>query len=199
MLAPTIAVAQISNYGLKAGVQSTGAYSDPPMDGRVIGFSIYGFADWEISDSFFSTTDLGITQRGFSNSQIQTDETGQFIRKVEANTKVYYTSLVSYFNVRTTLAKVQPYLGAGPRLDLLVYKSLGEYKFSSISTEDQTANGLDDFVFGGSFVVGIRNVSISSVSLRIEAKYEVDVTDSFSETSRDYRNNALTVVVGVNL
>lgn len=199
LTAPYIAIGQISNYGLKAGIQSAGAYADPPMDGRIVGFSIQGFADWEIDDSFFSTLDLGITQRGFSNSQIRTDETGQRIGKVVANTKLLYATIFPFLNLTTTIKKLQPFVGVGPRLDLLVHKKLGDYNFSVGTLEDLTAHELERVIFGGSVVAGIRNLSISNVNIRVEAKYEVDVTDSFGEDPRNYRNNVLALLVGVNL
>jgi len=198
-LAPTIAFGQISNYGLKVGIQSAGVYSDPSVDGRVLGFSIYGFKDWKITNSLFTTIDLGFSQKGFTNSQIETDETGQFIQKVEAHTKILYASLAPYLNIKTELANIQPYLGLAPRLDLIVNKWLGKYKFSSGPYKDPSARAFDKFAFGGSFVAGIKNLSIDDIKFRVEAKYEADITDSLSKYPREYRNNAIMLVLGINL
>lgn len=46
--APAIIVGQSSNFGVKAGILSAGAYADPSTDGRVIGFCFYGFTDIKI-------------------------------------------------------------------------------------------------------------------------------------------------------
>lgn len=197
LLAPAIAVGQFSNYGIKSGILSAGAYSDPSTDGRVIGFSTYGFTDFEISNSFFCTIDLGITQRGFSNSELRTDETGLPIEEVEAKTKLLYATLAPSFNVNVQSVNLPMFFGMAPRFDVLLERSLGTYGTSP--AKDYTATLLDEFVLGVSMIGGIRKLKVDSINLRLEAKYEIDVTDSFSNSARMFRNNAIMLVVGIIL
>ena len=197
VLLPLKTFGQIENFGVKVGVQSAGVYSNPSMDGRVAGFGFYVFTDWQLSESLFNTIDFGISRKGFSNTQNQTDETGQLIREAEANTYTYYLSLASILNFDINLADLQSYVGFGPRIDWLIDKSLGEYGPSPWI--DYTASDLDKFVFGGSFVLGIKSLSLQGVNFRLEGKYEVDISDSFSDFPRNYRNNAFMLGVGVSL
>lgn len=197
LLTPMIAVGQSSNFGVKAGILSAGAYSDPSTDGRVIGFSIYGFSDIEITNRFFTTIDLGITQRGFSNTELRTDETGLPIAEIEAKTKLLYATLTPSFNINIQSSDIPLFFGVAPRFEVLIDRNLGTYETST--AKDFTASSIDDFVFGFSVTGGVRELNVGSMDLRLEAKYEIDVTDSFSNSSRIFRNNALVLAVGIIL
>jgi hypothetical protein len=61
---------QIDSYGLKIGIQSAGVHSYLYSMKRYYGISFYGFTDIKITKDFFSTIDLGFTQRGFKNTPI---------------------------------------------------------------------------------------------------------------------------------
>jgi hypothetical protein len=197
-LISSTAFAQVDNYGLKIGAQSTGAYSDPYDFNRNIGFGIYGFADVKLSPKFFSTLNLGYTQRGYTDSQIETDQMGQKIQTVEATSRLSYISLSGVVN--TNLSTTFPfYIGAGPRFDYLINTSPGKYEFSSVTAEDDVAKSLSNFVLGGSLVTGIRDISIIDTEFRVEVKYEIDVTDSLRGGPATFRNNALMFAIGFNL
>jgi len=47
------ALAQIEDYGLKIGGQSTGVYSEQLEVDRIASFSIYGFADIKLTSIYF--------------------------------------------------------------------------------------------------------------------------------------------------
>lgn len=193
-LISSTAFAQIENYGLKIGAQSAGAYSDPLEVSRVTGFSIYGFADVKLTSNLFSTLDLGYTQRGYTTSQEETGPSGQRIQTVEATSKLSYITFAPFLNLPVESTPI--YFGAAPRFDFLVSTSPGKYEFTSVTVEDSIPENLDDFVFGGSVVMGIKDLSISNANFRVEAKYEVDITNS-ADSPGKYRNNALMVVLGV--
>ncbi|MEX0662941.1 MAG: hypothetical protein WEA58_02185 [Balneolaceae bacterium] len=197
-LISSTAFGQIDNYGLKLGGQSAGAYSEQVEFSRVAGFGIYGFADIKLTPKLFSTLDLGYTQRGFTNSQIETDPMGQQMQTAEATSRLSYISFAGFLNA--SLSKSFPlYIGAGPRFDYLIDTSPGKYEFTSVTIEDNTAEALDDFVMGGSLIAGIKDLSFMSTEFRVEVKYEVDLMDSFSDSSFTYRNNTVMLVLGLNL
>jgi len=196
ILFSSTAFAQIDSYGLKIGAQSAGVYSNLFEVSRVAGFSIYGFADIELTPNLFSTLDLGYTQRGYTISQEETGPTGQTIQTVEATSKLSYISFAPFLNI--PLKPSSMYIGAAPRFDFLVATSPGRYEFTSATFEDDIPENLDDFVIGGSIVTGIKDLSIGNMNFRVEAKYEIDLSNSANGTV-SYRNNTLMVVLGVAL
>ena len=192
------AFGQLNDFGIKVGGQSAGAFSDQNDFSRVVGFGIYGFADIKLNQMLFTTLDLGYTQRGFTNSQTETDSMGQKIQKVEATSRLSYISFTGFLNA--SFSRESPfYFGAGPRVDYIIDSTAGKFEFTSVTVEDNTSEGLDDFVVGGSFIAGIKDLSIMSSEFKVELKYEVDFTDSFSESAFSYRNNALMLVIGLSL
>jgi hypothetical protein len=123
---------------------------------------------------------------------------GQKIQRVDATSRLSYLSFTSFLNA--SISSESPfYLGAGPRIDYLIDSTTGQFDFTTETVEDNTSKGLDDLVVGASILAGIQDLSIMSTELRVELKYEVDLTDSVSESTFSYRNNALMLVIGLSL
>lgn len=190
------AFAQVDGFGFKIGGQSAGAYSKPFEAGRLAGFSLYGFADIKLTPNLFSTLDVGYTQRGYTNSQEESGPAGQRIQTVKATSELSYISFAPFLNIPLRSAPV--YIGAAPRFDLLVGTSPGTYEFTDVSVEDRVPENLNDVVFGGSVVAGIRDLTVGDLAFRVEAKVEMDITDSLDGPGT-YRNNALMIVLGMAL
>lgn len=197
VLYPTGAYGQINEYGIKIGAQSTSVFSDPSVDNRIIGFSGYIFVDRQLNESLFTNIDLGFTQRGFRNASNEINEDGEFIQRVEATSRLYYLSLSPSLNLALPVISSNAYVGLGPRLDLLIDTQPGEYEFTNVTVSEDIVNDFDDLAFGASFVAGFKKIPIGGLSVRVEAKYEVDITDSLSNHPREFRNNAIMVVLGV--
>ena len=190
---------QIGNYGIKVAIQSAGVYSNIYGMDRFYGLSLYGFTDFIISKNIFSTIDFGVTQRGFKNSMDERNETGEFVQKVIATSKLTYISFASFINVNLPLASSSIYFGTGPRFDFLTSKVQGEYSFTNVTVTDELVNYLDKYIFGVSFIAGVKNINFYGIDLRFEGKYEVDITDSMSKYPAEYRNNVFMVAVGISL
>lgn len=188
---------QLNEFGVKLGAQSAGVYSDPAVDERVIGFSAYGFIDIQLGNRFFSTVDVGFTRRGFRNVQHETNEAGEVMQRVEATSGLSYVSLTPLINIEAFRNRQNFYFGIGPRFDLLVSRSAGEYEFTNSTFREEEVDEFDEFVFGAAITAGVKNISLMEFKLRVEAKYEVDITDSLSDYPREFRNNALMLVMGI--
>ena len=199
LLFPINSFCQIDGYGIKIGIQSAGVYSNFYSMNRFYGLSFYGFTDIKITKDFSSTIDLGITQRGFKNTMDERNEYGDFVQEVIATSKLTYISFVPFINFNTSLISSSIYLGAGPRFDILIDRSLGKFKFTSITVTDNLVNYLDKYVFGVSIIGGIKNIRLWRVSFRIEAKYEADITDSMSKYPAKFRSNVFMLEFGINL
>jgi opacity protein-like surface antigen len=185
------------NFGVKAGIQSAGMMSDPSLDGRVWGNSAYLFTDYRFGRDFSFAVDFGITQRGFKVSQEETDETGQKIKDVTATSEMTYVSFTPFLNFDIGRRFLRPYVGAGPRLDILATREPGEFEFTSVTVTDETVNSFDRYAFGTSFVAGIKNVPDTGMQVRFEAKYEMDFSDSLSDHPREFKNRVIMFVLGI--
>ena len=187
----------VTKFGIKGGIQTAGMSSEPSLDGRVWGYSVYAYADRRIHDYLSFNLDIGITQRGFKSSQDETDETGQFIREVTATSKMTYVSISPVLNLDIGQRLYRPYFGVGPRVDFLAERSPGEFKFTEVTVADETVDHFDSTVLGFSLVAGFKRVSAGGIGLRLEAKYESDFTDSLGRSDREFKNNAYMLVLGI--
>lgn len=190
---------QIDSYGLKIGIQSTGVYSNLYSMNRFYGLSLYGFADIKITEDFFSTIDLGFTQRGFKNTMDERNDYGEFVQEVIATSKLTYISFTPSINFNTQIASSTIYLAAGPRFDFLIDRVPGKFKFTAVTITDELVNYLDKYVFGVSIIGGIKNIRFGGTSFRLEGKYEVDITDSMSKYPAKFRSNVFMLAFGINL
>ncbi len=187
----------VTRFGIKGGIQSAGMSSDPSLDGRVRGYSVYAYADRRIGKNFSFNLDIGVTQRGFKSSQDERDFTGQFIQEVTATSELTYVSISPILNLDIGQFLYRPYIGIGPRVDFLADRTPGEFEFTEVTVPDETVDHFDKTVFGVSFVAGIKRVSVEGIGLRLEAKYETDFTDSLGRAEREFRNNAYMLVLGI--
>ena len=194
-----VAYSQTNYFGLKLGIQSAGVSDNQFAEGRILGFSIYGFVDLNISHNFNSTIELGLTQRGYKNKMIETSEEGEFIQDVIATSKVTYISISPFVDYNIFLPSNIIYLGIAPRFDILVNKEPGKFSFTTITITDELINYLDKTIWGISFVAGIKDIKLSGINFRIEGKYEMDITDSLSKYPANYKNNVLMLLIGVNI
>ena len=190
---------QIDSYGLKIGIQSAGVHSYLYSMKRYYGISFYGFTDIKITKDFFSTIDLGFTQRGFKNTMDERNDYGEFVQEVIATSKLTYISFTPSINFNTPIASSSLYLGAGPRFDFLIDRVPGKFKFTAVTVTDELVNYLDKYVFGVSIISGVKNIRFVGASFRLEGKYEVDITDSMSKYPAKFRSNVFMLALGINL
>lgn len=198
-LYPISTFCQLNNYGLKLGIQSAGMYNNLFDEGRVLGFSLYCFKDFDFSKQFNLTIDLGATQRGFTNEMIERNNEGESIKSVEAVSKLTYISLASFINFKSSIASQTIYFGAAPRFDFLVHRKRGTWNFTKVIVEDELVNYFDKYIFGASFVIGIKNLNLINIHFLVEGKYETDITDSMGKYPAEFRNNVFMLVLGAKL
>ncbi len=191
--------AQIDEIGFKFGMQSAGMSSSMPIDGRITGFSGFGYMDYWLGNNVVATLNMGLTQRGFARSMNETDPSGMVIQELEAKTRLVYAGLNPTLRLQTSGQNngLRFFAGAGPRFDWLISRSKGEFDFSMGSVHDETADFFNRFVLGTSFSAGISNIQVHNFRLMFEAVYDLDITDSTSQYPVDYRNNAVMLRLGI--
>lgn len=106
-----------------------------------------------------------------------------------ADDHITYVSLPLLLKVKVSSSKISPYLIAGPRLDYLIDKKLENVGYRVVY------DNLKQFVLGSSFGIGIQTYS----AISIEARYNVDVTNSFHDSGIELYNKSFDVWIGVTL
>jgi len=95
------------------------------------GFGLGVFGNYHFINLFSLTVQLQYAQKGYTEKQDETGETGNYIQTVEANTRLDYLSVPILAKIEYSNLAVTPYALVGPRFDYLVNKRNGIYKFSS--------------------------------------------------------------------
>ncbi len=189
---------QFSDYGVKIGVQSTNLVNTENnfFDTHFkTGFSIYGFAEYDLVQFVSSELQLGYTMRGFSNEINITNELGpEIIGRHKSNTSLHYLSTIFLLKSDFSLISRNVFLGIGPRVEFLIQKDMGEYYNGFI---DDTATYFDDFLFGYALVAGLNNLNFLKQRISLELRYDRDITDSMSDYPRDARNHAIVASIGI--
>ncbi|MFC1726885.1 outer membrane beta-barrel protein, partial [candidate division KSB1 bacterium] len=141
ILIPQILSAQVlRNYGVKAEFTSSGIYNEVLNEGfsRRPGFGFAVFAEVFNNPVFSVLFQAEYAQRGFLEEQAETNESGDFIQTVKANTRLDYLSFPILAKLRYTKGRYTPYVIFGPRLDFLLNKRNGKFRFTVGSFESET-------------------------------------------------------------
>lgn len=195
---PATIYGQSNDFGLKFGAQSTGINTDLFETSRVFGFSFYGFYDVNIHQNLFLSIDFGGMNRGFTETQKETNEHGEVIQQVEATSKLTYLALSPSVNVQfQTSSSFKPYVGVAPRLEYLIHRNPGTFNFTFISIDSELTDHFDDVEIGSNVAAGVKKIVISNIPFRFEARYEFDFTDSISEAPIEVKKDAFTFLIGI--
>lgn len=181
-LFPILLNAQLNNKGLKFTYSSSGIYHDQidNFASRRNGFVFAAFYEFRIHKFLSFLPQIEYAQKGFVEKQVETNEAGEIIQQVKANTRLDYLSIPWLVKFRYPDIKLEPYFILGPRFDYLIHKRNGVFHFTQVDFESQFADHLDEFVFGGLVGAGFRLVKIDRLNTFLEFRYQFDFSDSFS-------------------
>ena len=201
ILIPQILSAQlIRNSGVKAAFTSSGIYNEILNErfSRRAGISLAVFAEVFNTPVFSILLQAEYAQRGFLEEQAETNESGDFIQTVKANTRLDYLSFPILAKLRYSKGLYVPYIFFGPRLDFLLNKRNGEFRFTIATAKSEVADFYDNFVFGSTFGAGIELPKISSLRSILEIRYNLDFSDSYSSLDfNKVRNNSFDLWLGI--
>lgn len=207
ILLPEFLLAQsIKNNGIKLGYTSSGIYgtfseNTYNLTSRRNCYHAALFIEY-CNYSFFSlVSQIEYAQKGFIEKQAETDETGQFIQDVKANTRLDYVSIPLFVKIKYSKIKLNPYVIFGPRFDYLVNRRNGIFKFSKIDFNSQFADylNINKSVFGSSIGMGFNLPKISLFESFLELRYNHDFTDSFFINEENtVRNNSFDLWLGIS-
>jgi len=116
------------------------------------------------------------------------DGTGQFIT---LSPRVDYISVPLLAKLRFQLPFLTPYLVAGSRADLLLYRNADRF--------DHVTDNFKSTDFGGTIGVGVELNTLSPVGLLAEARYNPSFRDSYADNFLTVRNHSFDLLVGLSL
>ena len=188
----------LQGFGLKTGFTTASALDNLDHFERRLGLDVLAYAEWFDLGLVSFITEAGYAQRGFVEVSEERGDDNVHLGDVKANTRLDYLTTALLVKVRQEGDVASPYIFAGPRLDVLAGRRSGTFEFSTLSVDSSIADYYHSPAFGGT--VGIGTVLHRlPVPVFMEARLNLDVTDSMAGVPRDLRNNAVDLLIGIRL
>jgi hypothetical protein len=186
----------LRSYGLKAAY----TVADQPVTSSVIsidtkshaGFNAAVFAEWLDLSWFSVVTQLEYVQRGMEMEfVVTTAESPEGIGTRRVAGRVNYLSLPILAKVEIPLGEVSPYVLAGPRLDYLISYRSDDGLFDALYKQFRKT------LLGASFGAGLAARGDLPVTILLEARYNIDLQNSYATPFYTTVNKAFDVWVGI--
>ena len=187
----------LEGFGFKGGFVSASAFDNLDDLDRRNGLAASAFAEWNLLPTASLVTEVGYAQRGFVETMEERSAPGETIQIVEANTRLDYLTLPVMVKLQRTTSTVTPYLLAGPRLGVLMHRQPGTFEFTTSEWESELAAFYERVAVGGTVGLGLSTGRLLPARLLVEARYDVDISDSLASVPRDTRNHALFIAAGI--
>ena len=204
---PASATAQptVEQIGITTGIVNNNVRSNVgSLDSRT-GFRVSLYTDVHLTRSIFSTAEFGYVQRGYNEETelvvLDGSEQGYSRDFVNGRAGTGHLLLGLSANIERELLGQMWYLGAGPRMELLISRENASFEsdvFDEV-VESELLDLLDDTSLGISASAGLRNLAFGPANLRLELRYDYDLTDAMSDYPRTYRNHGFAVTLGFGL
>ena len=199
-LFPISAKTQIPvGYGAKIGLTSShhnfettlfnSQTHDFTSDSRLgVNFAI--FIEWFDTSQLTILSQLEYTQRGIS-SVINVNEFGPATREITS--RLDYLSIFFAGRIRTQAKSVPMFFEIGPRCDLLLGYQTDEGMYETEYQHFKRA------ILGISMGTGLEFKSLFPNRLTVEARYNIDLIDSFNDHHMKIWNNAIDIWIGLRI
>ena len=188
----------LQSFGLKAGLTAASAFDNIADYERRLGLDVRAYVEGFDLGAVSLVTEAGYAQRGFVEVQEELGPSGEHCGTVKSNTRLDYLTAALLVKAQREGAFASPYVLAGPRLDALVGRRPGTFEYSVGPSESQDAGLYDSPAFGGTVGAGAVLHRLP-VPVLVEARFNLDVTDSMPGIPRDVRNNAFDLLIGIRL
>jgi len=187
------------NYGFKVAITSSDQSFDYayPFDNQTIrrvGFAVGGYVEWFDFQYFTLVTQAEYVQKGRGLRLAVTGEGGPtIIGYGDFYSRLDYLSVPILLKFLLPGQTLTPFLLVGPRADFLLGHSSDENIFGSL---------YDDFKktsIGGTIGLGTEIKGLLPVGVVAEARYNLDLADSYSTQILKVRNNSFDFWLGIQL
>jgi len=187
IIIPFITKSQIiDEYGIKIGYVHSKI--SPKVDAFNTsyrsGFNVGIFAEKKICKFVKSKIGFEYSGKGYRLKSVETDETGNVIKNVWANTRLDYLSIPLLFKIVKEDIKYKPFIQLGPRLDYIFNFKKGTYNYTKHKVKDDLPEHINIYSvnLGYDFSIGFYLPIFNQEEIIIEARYSRD----FSKVPSDY-------------
>lgn len=193
LVLPASAVAGNLSVGVKGGAVTSRVTVDyhligPEKQSRYTGWSVGAILEYQMGRLVAARLAPGYNQRGLEM------EVTTYARVSDSTVSAYlgYLSLPLNLRFRIPLRPVEPYLLAGPRLDILLHRHGGQYARVYFDR-------IDDVSFGYTLGGGLEWSARPNLSVFGEVTYDGDIGSIDAEPGFDVIIGAIDVSAGVRL
>ena len=202
---PATAQPTVEQIGITTGIVNNNVRSNVgSLDSRT-GLRVSLYTDVRLTRSIFTTAEFGYVQRGYNEETelvvLDGSEQGYSTDFVTGRAGTGHLLLGLSANIERKLLGQTWYLGAGPRVEWLISRKNASFEsdvFDEV-VESELLDLLDDTSLGISASAGLRNLAFGPANLRLELRYDYDLTDAMSDYPRTYRNHGFAFTVGFGL
>ena len=155
------------------------------------GINLAFFVGKNIYRNLHAVVQTEYTSRGYKLESIETNETGEVIQTLYANTRLDYITVPILLKINYNRSKFQPFIQFGPRLDYLFNFKRGMYNFSKVQAPDLMPDYLylNTFSFGSSISLGFQLPIQHKKRVLIEARYNNNFSDARSKPNIFFGNS----------
>jgi hypothetical protein len=187
----------LKSYGLKGAFTSADQklnYTYVNIETkRRIGFNAAVFVEWFSVPYFSLVTQCEYNQRGMRTAFAQTGSVLTIIGSFTNYNRVDYLSIPVFAKLAIPLYPVSPYLLIGPRFDFLLGYKSDDNIFNVVYDKFSKSTA------GASFAFGVDLKELLQIAILVEARYNIDMKDSYSTQYLKMRNNAFDIWLGLAL
>ena len=199
LLFANISFSQFKNFGIKAGLNLSGARIDyifniaQPIN--KIGFNAGLFYDFLNLHNFIISSEAGFSSRGYKDKIIVTDEFGNELDRFNITNSLNYIDISVLGKYIFTNKSVSPYISLGPVLAFYTGYSVSVPKdkgqFIIAAENNALLDTLDKTTFGIKGGIGIEIKKIVPQTLIAEVRYYMDLKNSFSNNFVTFKRNMM--------
>lgn len=197
--AATLDAQLVRSYGVKLGGASacqsfeyTAASivqsSDLDLKRRT-GFGAAAYCEWFRLPVISVVTQAEYRQGGVGMNYLHIGPNGEDLGTITEHTRIDYLSLAALVKARTSGSLARPYVMAGLRRDRMVGVGVG--------LSHELFRQFEKDVAGASFGAGLEFLLVRQMTVLIEARHDVDLSDAYHGEFLRVRNNSTSLWLGV--
>lgn len=164
-------------------------FGDPQFDRRT-GLLLGAFAEVHASGPVYGSLGLAYTQKGISTTVREADLGDEVVGTRDIKAYVEYAVVGLALKIRPELGRVDPFVMAGPRLDIKIGDN-NEPGFDEVYSD--FAGSVWGLTFGG----GMEFAVTPAISALLGVAYNLDLEDSYETDLLTVKNESIDLVTGI--
>jgi hypothetical protein len=187
---------QLKHFGVKLAVTSADlvyhieSSEDLPTLRRV-GFCVGAFAEWFEHSPITLMTQVEYVQKGMGMDVASGYSSGDVVERTTEYSRLDYLSVPILGKATLPAGSLSPYFLAGPRVDFFLGYTTDQTGFPVLYDQFKKT------VLGATLGAGLQIDALLSIPIVIEARYNLDITNSFEGEVVKVHNDSFDLWLGV--